>query len=483
MSADEARVFLLKPESYCTIDLPPYFNFKKLLEDISQFLCDKTLSHLINKPGDFSDVNYKILSNKDGKYGWRPLELCHPVLYVDLVKQITEHANWETIKNAFGRFHANKKIECLSLPVESHTKKKDKAEQILRWWSGIEQKSIELAIDYEFVIHTDISDCYSSIYTHSIAWALHTKPIAKDNRTKTLIGNIIDNRIQDMQNRQTNGIPQGSVLMDLIAEMVLGYADEELSIKIQEIKITNYKILRYRDDYRIFVTNSRDGEHILKCLTEVLFSLNLKLSPHKTITSSDVIQTSVKKEKLSWIIRKSYDKNLQKQLLIIHSHASEYPNSGSLLKVLWQFSKRLGKLTRKDEIVPLVSIVVDIAYRNPRMYPICVVIISNLINLLPVNPKIALLKKIKNKFLLIPNVGHLEIWLQRLTLPITREIVFDEPLCQLVVDKISTIWNNQWVISVPLKKILTHKIVDGRKLRYLALIVAMKEIQTFGEYE
>jgi hypothetical protein len=32
-----------------------------------------------------------------------------------------------------------------------------------------------------------------------------------------------------MNNGQTNGIPQGSVLMDFIAEMVLGYIDECLS--------------------------------------------------------------------------------------------------------------------------------------------------------------------------------------------------------------------------------------------------------------
>lgn len=32
LSSNEARVFLLKPESYCTIDLPPYFQFNELLK-------------------------------------------------------------------------------------------------------------------------------------------------------------------------------------------------------------------------------------------------------------------------------------------------------------------------------------------------------------------------------------------------------------------------------------------------------------------
>ena len=37
-----------------------------------------------------------------------------------------------------------------------------------------------------------------------------------------------------MSYRQTNGIPQGSVLMDFIAEIVLGYADYLFSIKMKE---------------------------------------------------------------------------------------------------------------------------------------------------------------------------------------------------------------------------------------------------------
>jgi len=115
-------------------------------------------------------------------------------------------------------------------------------------------------------------------------WALHTKSEAKKKENRTdlkLIGNQIDKHIQDMRHGQTNGIPQGSVLMDFIAEMVLGYADLELSGEIETVGISDYLILRYRDDYRIFVNNPRDGEQIVKLLTEVTISLGLKLNPSK----------------------------------------------------------------------------------------------------------------------------------------------------------------------------------------------------------
>jgi hypothetical protein len=53
--------------------------------------------------------------------------------------------------------------------------------------------------------------------------ALYGKEEAKDNRHKSSLGNDVDKLIRSMRYGQTNGIPQGSVLMDFIAEMVLGY--------------------------------------------------------------------------------------------------------------------------------------------------------------------------------------------------------------------------------------------------------------------
>ena len=142
---------------------------------------------------------------------------------------------------------------------------------------------------------TDVADCYGSIYTHSIAWAVEGKKIAKENRKNDLLGNFIDKSIQNAQNQQTNGIPQGSVLMDFIAEIILGYIDRILGAFLKKQKITNYQILRYRDDYRIFVCNHNDGESILKRLSEIMMPFGFKLNASKTKGSQDVITQSIKK--------------------------------------------------------------------------------------------------------------------------------------------------------------------------------------------
>ena len=227
---NDARAFFLKHESYCRIDLPHYLQFDGLIGDVYKVLKGKNLKHYGSNPRAFYDINHVILDNKDGKYEWRPLELIHPALYVSLVDSITEPEHWSLIKEKFQEFSYNPSIKCLSIPVTPLDEEKDIAAQISHWWETIELHSIELSLDYEVTIHTDIVNCHGSIYTHTIAWALHTKTVAKGHRDPyESIGNIIDNYIQNMRQGQTNGIPQGSVLMDFVVEMVLGYADTELA--------------------------------------------------------------------------------------------------------------------------------------------------------------------------------------------------------------------------------------------------------------
>ena len=322
MSPAEAQTFFLKGKSYCRIDLPPYFKFEHLLRDVAKLFDGRRLSDFGSSPSSFDQVNHLIMDNKDGRFAWRPLEIIHPALYVSLVNCLTEQNHWRQIKERFYEFRMNPKIRCLSLPAESLDEQSDTAGRIRHWWENVEQKSIELALDFQWIIQTDIVDCYGSLYTHSVAWALHGKQEAKENRNDfSLVGNIIDKHIRDMSQGQTNGLPQGSVLLDFIAEMVLGYCDTELGKKIDALGINDYQIIRYRDDYRIFVNNLPDGEIILKCLTEVMIELGLKLNEAKTAFSDNIIQSSIKNEKLEWLFRKQGDGNLQKHLLIIHDHS------------------------------------------------------------------------------------------------------------------------------------------------------------------
>lgn len=486
LSAEEARNFFLKEENYFSLDLPPYFVFTKILEDTYNILKNKKFPSLIKKPRKYENINYTILSNKDGKYSWRPFQLINPVFYVAIVMSITDENNWAFLGEKFSEFSKNKKIKCMSIPVMSLSSEADKAEQVTHWWQKVEQISIALSLEYEYFFETDITDCYGSIYTHSIAWALHTKKDAKKERTnKTLLGNIIDNYIQDMCFGQTNGIPQGSVLMDFIAEIVLGYADLELSERIKNESISDYYILRYRDDYRIFVNNPQDGEKIIKLLTEVMIELGLKLNPLKTKLSNSVVRSSIKSDKLAWIGREKWATSFQKQLLIIHEHAISFPNSGSLLLPLLQYYKKLAKEKKPltDQSV-IISIIVDIAYRNPRTYAISAAILSKLISLMENDAKLDVIQKIQAKFSKIPNTGYMEIWLQRVSLPFTDEIKYQEILCKIASGEEKEIWNNAWIKSTELEQAVnSKKIIDVDKLNNIEPIIPHDEIELFADYK
>ncbi len=497
MRAPEARAFFLKSESYCSVDLPPYFAFGSLLTEVSNVVSGKQLSSLSEKPRDHEGVNYTILSNKDGRHAWRPFQLIHPAIYVSLVEQITNQDRWELIRKRFEVFQKAGPIQCLSIPLQASAESRDNAAQIQNWWQGIEQRSIELSLKYDYMFHADIMDCYAAIYTHSIAWALHGKETAKTKRNtkrndKPLIGNVIDGHIQDMRHGQTNGIPQGSVLMDFVAEMVLGYADLELAKRLKDEEDIDdyrilryrddYRILRYRDDYRLFVHGPQIGEAILKTLTEVLIDLGLKLNTTKTLASQQVVAHSLKPDKHAWLRRRQGDRNLQKHLLVIHAHGMDFPNAGSLTVALTHFHQRLSKVKQISNPRVLISIAVDIAYTSPRTFPVCAAIISKLLSVLDTDDeRIGVIEKVYSKLSKLPNTGHMEIWLQRISHSMKPDHEYRENLCRLVKGEDVQVWKNDWIKCQKLKEAVDpSKIIQEKKLRALKPVVTEKEIAVFA---
>src|SRR3989338_4048779 len=118
---DLARDFFLKEKKYINFDIPPYFSFDKLLKTMSSIIENRELGDICKNKSDgkkdwpkfYEKVNYLFLANKDGSYAWRPLQLIHPVLYVDLVNIITKEDNWNQITKRFNDF-SKSFVECIS---------------------------------------------------------------------------------------------------------------------------------------------------------------------------------------------------------------------------------------------------------------------------------------------------------------------------------------------------------------------------------
>ena len=254
-----------------------------------------------------------------------------------------------------------------------------------------------------------------------------------------------------------------------------------------------FQILRYRDDYRIFVNNSEDAEITLRCLTETMIDLGLRLNPTKTLMSEDIIASSIKSDKLDWIYRRQGDKKkIRKHLLIINDHSRDHPHSGSLEVALYYFYRRISKVKKKklrllESPLPLIGIVTDIAYRNPRTYRVCAAILSLLVELLESSAeKQRVIDSIMRKFSQIPNTGHLEIWLQRFIHKFDPCFGFEEPLCKLLQtgEDSPGVWNSDWILSKDLLKAVdVSKIVDRASLGHMPSIIPAKEIELFPPYD
>lgn len=492
LSNTEAKDYFLKGSSYFNNDFPGYISFEPILKDVANVLNGGSYTAFQSeKPDNFSDVNYILMSNKDGKFAWRQLELIHPAIYISLVNTICEPDNWKKIQDRFSKFESGI-VECCSAPVMSLDSQSDTAKQIISWWKRIEQRSIEYSLKFSHILHTDVVDCYGSLYTHSIAWAIHGKKEAKEKKgDASLLGNKIDSHIRASRNGQTNGISQGSVLMDFIAEIVLGYVDVQISTTVASSidQNKNYRILRYRDDYRVFADSDELVEEILKIISCELRDVGMRLSISKTFINMNVVEGSIKEDKLAGIelqdLGKEHAQSIQKQLLRLHRFSLRFPNSGALQKLVSDYYTEIIKITDCPEDLEVqVAIATDIGFISPRAFPAIAAILSHLISLSSnEEKKLDLWEEVRNKMARIPNNGYLEIWLQRVVQPkaVGLEFQSSESICRIVNDEAPDLWENSWISSLNLKKALDVSKIKVSSMSDYEEVVQPEEIQLFKE--
>lgn len=141
----------------------------------------------------------------------------------------------------------------------------------------LEEDEIQWNAGAQFLVKTDISSCFPSIYTHSIPWALHGRPNAKNNRgINTLIGNLLDKCTQCTRDMQTNGLLIGPHASNIISEIVLTNIDNELLSKGYK------KLKRHIDDYEFYADSCDEAESFLKDLGMSLRKYELSINEKKT---------------------------------------------------------------------------------------------------------------------------------------------------------------------------------------------------------
>ncbi len=205
----------------------------------------------------------------------------HPFNYHDIVYWIIN--DWDTIIDHL--FHSDLKVFSYSFPIPVNAREAGSlsplrsGRMIYEWVEMAEKDMVAEAHKYNLIIRADITNFYNSVYTHSIAWAIHGREEALADKECLLPGNKIDRLIQYANDGRTNGIPVGSALSDLIAEIILSSIDRKVSKKLKDIDFIGS---RFKDDYRILCNSKGDEKIILKDLSDELVSFNLLINEHKT---------------------------------------------------------------------------------------------------------------------------------------------------------------------------------------------------------
>lgn len=198
------------------------------------------------------------------------------------------------------------------------------------------------------LLKIDVSKCFDSIYSHTIAWALFNKQIIKDNVDISLetFGGKFDKLMQTLNANETNGIVIGPEFSRIFAELILQQIDKCIFDNLLHntennkrlIHKRDYEIFRYVDDYFVFYNNESDKDIILKEFKICLKEYKLYLNEKKSITYDKPIITeiSLAKQKIS-------------DLFSEHLRLNENKNDDDILKSIYFSSNNV--ITRFKTIV------------------------------------------------------------------------------------------------------------------------------------
>lgn len=219
---------------------------------------------------EHSHVDY--LSNRNTNVP-RNLAIPFPTAYEILCKEIS--MNWESILTHFKDKTSNQEYKVSRIHLRKLSNRDGLFIMSYKNWMTDGDPIPELLLGKQYEVKCDISQCYPSIYTHSIPWALVGKNYAKKNRDDKKWFNKIDKATRNMKNGETHGILIGPHTSNLLSEVILSSIDFEL--------INNgWEYVRNIDDYTCYVETREKAEAFVVDINYQLREFGLNLNHKKT---------------------------------------------------------------------------------------------------------------------------------------------------------------------------------------------------------
>lgn len=276
-------------------------------ERIPPFLSSEDFFHfcISNQNNPYSKFNEKSFETDFIQYESirninipRELSIPNPISYFNLCKCLSD--NWDKLKNHF-KTHTNSdafKVSRIHIRKIENKKKlfiMDEYEDELLYDGNdnyeIEAKKELFSMSYKnykedgnpipnilvgkrFIVSADISNCFGSIYTHALSWALVGKENAKIQRSGHW-HNDIDKYTMNIKNGETHGILIGCHASNLLSEIILVAVDKKMREK-------GYEYIRNIDDYTCYTESLEKSEKFLIDLSNELKIAGLSLNHKKT---------------------------------------------------------------------------------------------------------------------------------------------------------------------------------------------------------
>lgn len=243
--------------------LPPFLSSKPFFD-----YC-KTISH------GFSNVEtqyiyYESIRNINVP---RPLGIPNPFNYQKLCKCLSD--NWEKLKQHFLIQTKSQDYKISRIHIRKIKDKQCMFEMNYNNWKADGSPEPDLLIGQKYLVKADISNCFPSIYSHALSWALVGKDAAKQERNPSIWYNILDFRTRNIKYGETHGLLIGPHASNLLSEIILTKIDKALYDK-------GWRYIRNIDDYTCYVPTYEMAQKFLIDLSDELRMFDLTLNHKKT---------------------------------------------------------------------------------------------------------------------------------------------------------------------------------------------------------
>ncbi len=218
----------------------------------------------------------------------RVLSLSNPKAFLRLAKLMQE--NWEDIQNYAESKHSLSPVTYIHKYSQTGEKAMLNSENVREsvrsksdFVEGI-RNCIQASLGYKYRLKVDIANCYNSIYTHSVAWAICGKAEAKKYlrtqepealKNKYELADKLDAFIRFQKNNETNGIVVGPFTSRVFSEIVLSAIDRQF----EDMK---YIFRRYVDDYKFYFRSEVQAKESIAQIERILNEYGLHLNTAKT---------------------------------------------------------------------------------------------------------------------------------------------------------------------------------------------------------